>query len=374
MATVFALASPSRADCDQISKLSCQLVDQAPGALMLAGPDGDIRFVNKEGAAMFGYDKDEMIGLSVEHLVSSDLRSSHIQHRRNYVSGPQQRAMVDDVKRKILAVRKDGSSFPVEIKLNSLLIGDERLIMSAITDITERMRYEQTIARSNQDLEQFGHAVAHDLRAPIRQLRMYAEILEEDYQAELDADGRKTIDAIKRGANRATALIDDMLAFASLKQPGQSTGPVSLRAALDQALASLSMDIQESSADIAASELPTVIGMDIQLTRLFQNLIGNALKFCSPDRTPVIAINSISQAGGMVEVRINDNGIGVAKEDQARIFKMLERLHGISAYEGTGIGLASCKRIVELHGGDIGIESEKGNGSTFWFTLPLANS
>ena len=366
------LELPDQAKSNSISEVYGRLIDQSPSALVLVKSNGDICLVNEAGAAMFGYSKDEMLGMPVEQLVPPDQRSSHVHHRHSYATGPQLRAMVHDIKREILGFHKDGSCFPVEIKLNSLSFEGELLTISTILDLTERWRYEEAIKRSNHDLEQFGHAVAHDLRAPISQLSMYAQILEDDYKALLDEDGRKVIEGIKRGASRSAALIDGLLGFASLKQTGQPSGPVPLRATLDQALANLAMDIQESNANLTIAELPTVVGIDIQLTRLFQNLIANALKFCKPDRVPTIAIDAISRADGMVEVRIKDNGIGVANEYQDLIFKMLERLHPSSKYEGTGIGLASCRQIVEIHGGKIGIESEEGEGSVFWFTLPLA--
>jgi PAS domain S-box-containing protein len=368
------LALSSEAESEKAVQFHSLLADQAPGGLVLTNLSGAIQWVNEAGATMFGYGKDEMIGMLIDQLVPSDQRSSHQQYREDYKTGRQRRAMVHDIKREVQAERKDGSCFPIEIELNSFMFEGERLTVSAIVDLTEHKRYEDELMRSNKDLEQFAHLVAHDIRAPIRQLRMYAEILEKDCQEQPGRQGQETIERIKRIANRANTMIDDMLAFASLKNKEQAQGPVALRSVLDQALTNLAMVIHETGAEITIGELPAVQGIDSHLSRLFQNLVGNALKFRSPDRVPTIAIEARPGANGMAEIRIKDNGIGVAKRDQARIFGMLERGHGNSAYEGAGIGLASCKRIVDLHGGEIGIESEENEGSTFWFTLTLADA
>lgn len=253
----------------------------------------------------------------------------------------------------------------------------ERAISNAMAKVKlqqERQQALDELKRSNEALGRFASIVAHDLRAPIRQMQTSSAFLKEDHRDVLNDDGRKLLDTIELAGDRAFKLIDGMLAYARLDRPGEQRILLSLRSVVDDAVANLAGPIDEANALIEIGALPTLIGVDSQLMQLFQNLINNALKFSHPERQLLIRIESALGDEQTVEVTVRDNGIGIAAEHQERIFNMLERLHSQDRYEGSGIGLATCKRIVENHGGRIWCKSEHGHGSTFLFTLARADA
>ena len=252
----------------------------------------------------------------------------------------------------------------------------ELVITNAMTKIRllrERQAAVDELKRSNEALSRFASIVAHDLKAPIRRMKTFSSFLSEDHGDDLGDDGRKLLDRIERGADRAAELIDGMLTYARLDKEAEERTEVGLRSAVDDAIANLADLIEESDPLIEIGDLPTVVGIAPQLMQLFQNLISNALKFRHLDRQPVIRIKAEPAEPGACRIAIEDNGIGIAPEDQERVFEMLERLHPQDRYEGSGIGLATCKRIAENHGGRIWCRTGGDIGSTFVFTLDLGN-
>ena len=248
----------------------------------------------------------------------------------------------------------------------------ERSVSNALAKVRlsrERQAALDELKRSNEALGRFAGVVAHDLRAPIRQMQTFSAFLSEDHRDVLGDDGRDLLDRIEKAAERAFKLIDGMLAYARLDKAGELHADASLRSAVDDAVANLAAFIDETNASIEIGDLPTITGVESQLMQLFQNLINNALKFSHPERQPLIRIEANAEDGDMVEIAVQDNGIGIAAEHQERIFNMLERLHGQGRYEGSGIGLAMCQRIVENHGGRIWCDSKEDHGSRFVFTL-----
>ena len=185
-----------------------------------------------------------------------------------------------------------------------------------------------------------------------------------DYRDALGEDGKKLLGTIERSADRAFKLIDGMLAYARLDKSGEQRAAVDLGSAVDDAVANLASLIEEADAVIEVDDLPIVVGVHPQLMQLFQNLINNALKFSHPERRPAVQIKGSATDDDALEITVKDNGIGIAPEDRGRIFNMLERLHSQDRYEGSGIGLATCRRIVENHGGKIWCRSVEGDGST----------
>jgi light-regulated signal transduction histidine kinase (bacteriophytochrome) len=241
-------------------------------------------------------------------------------------------------------------------------------------DITERRRAEESLkqyiadlARSNAELEQFAYAASHDLQEPLRMVSSYTQLLAQRYQDKLDADANDFIAYAVEGANRMQRLINDLLAYSRVGTRGRLFESTDCNFALGQARANLSAAIEESNALVTNDELPTVMADEAQLAQLFQNLVGNAIKFHSqePPRVHV----SAEQEGNEWVFSVRDNGIGVDPQYHERIFIIFQRLHGKEEYPGTGIGLSISKRIVERHGGRIWVESEPGKGSTFYFTI-----
>jgi signal transduction histidine kinase len=229
----------------------------------------------------------------------------------------------------------------------------------------------EELARSNKELEQFAYIASHDLQEPLRMVASYTELLGERYRGKLDDKADKYIGYAVDGARRMQGLINDLLAYArvgSRAKPMEATDP---SAVLALVITGLRKAIEGSHAEIVATSLPTVLADDVQLGQVFQNLIANAIKFRHPEHAPQIRVWAELE-GEMVRFCVADNGIGMEKESTGRIFQMFQRLHTREEYEGTGIGLAVAKKVVERHGGQIWFDSAPGEGTTFYFTLPAA--
>ncbi|MDK9721274.1 MAG: ATP-binding protein [Rhodospirillales bacterium] len=244
----------------------------------------------------------------------------------------------------------------------------EELILRRTQELVEA---NEALGRSNAELEQFAYAVSHDLQEPLRMVASYVQLLARRYSGKLDEDANTFIGFASDGAKRMQRMITDLLDYSRVQTKGEPFGPVSLAEALDLALGNLDLVISETDSRIEAERkgLPTVHGDKGQLARLLQNLIGNAIKYRDEQRQPIIGIQARRQ-GRFWIVSIADNGIGIEPQHFERIFRVFQRLHGQGRYEGSGIGLAICKKIVERHGGRIWVESNPGKGTAFHFTLP----
>jgi signal transduction histidine kinase len=230
-------------------------------------------------------------------------------------------------------------------------------------------RQAQELAHSNAELEQFAYVASHDLQEPLRMVRSYVQLLERRYKGQLGEDADEFIHFAIDGAERMQTLISDLLQYSRISTHGESFAPTDCSAALDHALTNLKVAIEECGAIITHDELPTVMADESQLTRLLQNLVGNGIKFHKKGARPEVHIG-VEHAGGQWIFPVRDNGIGIDPKDFESIFMIFQRLHSREEYEGTGIGLAVCKKIVERHGGQMWVESEPGEGSTFYFTIP----
>ncbi len=231
----------------------------------------------------------------------------------------------------------------------------------AVADRTEEL------ARSNRELETFASVVAHDLRSPLLTISGYCQLLEDDFHDRLDLTAHEYLAQIVGGAARMNRLIEDLLEYSRAGRAQEPLQPVDMRSVMIQATANLESLIQDQEARIEIGSMPTVNGDQTQLVQLFQNLLGNAIKFRGKE-PPRIGVTA-SRVDGAWQIAVEDNGIGVAKEHFERVFQTFQRLQG-RRYPGTGIGLAICKKIVERHGGQIWLDSLDGQGTTFFFTLP----
>jgi light-regulated signal transduction histidine kinase (bacteriophytochrome) len=232
----------------------------------------------------------------------------------------------------------------------------------------ELAKKAEELERSNAELEQFAYVASHDLQEPLRMVSSYTQLLAKRYKDQLPAEAQEFMHFTVDGAARMKQLIEDLLAYSRVGTKGKELVPVSLEAPLKRALTNLRTAIEESGATVSADALPTVEADEVQLAQVFQNLIGNALKFRGK-AAPRIHVGAAEQAGEW-QISIADNGIGIEPQYFERIFMLFQRLHAMGEYPGTGIGLAICKKVAERHGGRIWVSSTPGAGSTFHFTLP----
>ncbi|HEX3822625.1 MAG TPA: ATP-binding protein [Candidatus Sulfotelmatobacter sp.] len=228
---------------------------------------------------------------------------------------------------------------------------------------------QEELARSNRDLEQFAYVASHDLQEPLRMVAAYTQLLEQRYQGKLDETADKYIHYAVDGALRMQTLVQDLLAFSRVGREGNEAKLVDVNLAVQSALINLQSTIRDSNAQVQYGQLPSMVADHSQLTQLFQNLIGNAIKFRGQE-APRIAISAEKKDREWI-LSVADNGIGIAPEYAETIFVIFKRLHTREEYAGSGIGLAICKKVVEQHGGRIWMESEPGKGSTFRFALPV---
>ncbi len=230
----------------------------------------------------------------------------------------------------------------------------------------EKMNVE--LVGSNQELEKFAYVVSHDLQAPLRSIKMFAELLAQEYKNKLNSQADEYLDYITDSAERMQALIKDLLAYCRAGKNEQTWISIDLNDVINNVLRDLEASIQESKARIKIERLPTVQANPREINQLFQNLISNAIKFRGKN-TPCIEIKAQSQQQQWL-ISVKDNGIGIEPQYQDKIFQIFQRLHSLEEYPGTGVGLAICQKIVERHGGSIWVESQPNRGSTFYFTLP----
>jgi signal transduction histidine kinase len=228
----------------------------------------------------------------------------------------------------------------------------------------------EELARSNCDLEQFAYVASHDLQEPLRMVAAYTQLLSERYQGKLDSTADRYIGYAVEGATRMQALLEDLLAFSRVGRSGAIPAPTDLNSAVDEVLKNLALALKEHSVTVTCNPLPTIMADRFQIVQLFQNLLGNAIKFRAK-RNPCVTISAESKGPDWL-FSVFDNGIGIAEEHKDLVFKIFQRLHTRTEYSGNGVGLAICKKIVEHNGGRIWVESELGRGSNFRFTFPAA--
>lgn len=250
-----------------------------------------------------------------------------------------------------------------------------RRLVAELAESQERetLLAEQTteLRRSNSELEQFAYVASHDLQEPLRKVASFCQLLDKRYSSELDERGRQYIDFAVDGAKRMQVLINDLLTFSRVGRVQQSWKPVDLDAALDRALSNLTLAVEESGAVVVREDpLPELLGDSTSLTMVWQNLVGNAVKFRRTDVPCRITVGCVRE-GGDWHLTVADNGIGIAPEFADKVFVIFQRLHARDEYEGTGIGLSLCRKIIEFHGGRIWLDPKPAEGTLIHFTLPV---
>ncbi len=354
-----------REGCIASAALAEGLLEAVPAGIAVVDSADKIVLVNRKLEAHLGYEREEFFGMPVEALFrSSEMKSETTPgHRRLTVR------------------RKDGSEFVASVTFHSIHAVEGHFVLAVFADDAAgdwvagrqgaeelRLAVERSY-RASEDLEQFVYVASHDLQEPLRIISSFVELLANRYRDQLDEKAHRWIDFVVDGAGRMKQLINELLQYSRVDTQGKPLEETDCGQVFQAAIVTLHQEMQETGATVTSGALPTVLADRSQLTQVFRNLLGNAVKFRG-GRQPEIHVDAV-RSENTWQFSVRDNGIGIDKQFAERIFVIFQRLHTRKEYQGTGIGLALCKKIVERHGGRIWVESELGHGATFFFTLPV---
>ena len=366
------------------SEEKLRLMFEAAGeGIVVIDMENNILDVNQTLVRMHGFDsKEELIGRNALELSSEEDRARARDNTRRRLG----RSLRGAIEYKLL--KKDGSTFPALVNMAAIrdTKGNPIGYIGVFSDITERKRAEEErevlledlqkvnlkLEESNRDLQDFVYVASHDLREPMRKIASFGTLLQVSLDGKLDEDQQENFQFMIDGSSRMQTMVDDLLTYSRVSTKTRPFEQVDLQSVVeDLKNIELATLLEETNGTIHIMEtLPPLYGDSPQIHQLLQNIIGNGLKFRREGVTPEITIGAQRIKGNMVRVEVQDNGIGIDEKYYEQIFTMFKRLHSRTHYEGTGIGLAVCKKIVRRHGGEIGVKSTPGKGSTFWFTLP----
>jgi PAS domain S-box-containing protein len=349
-------------------------------AIFIHDLDGRIIDVNERMLTLFGYSRNEVVSARVADLVVPE-------DKDKYQSALQQIARNGSVVFEIDFRKKNGESFPAEVSSSTFAMGNANVVQGIVRNIIERKRTEEEYKKYrkhledfvaqrtdqleavNKELEAFAYSVSHDLRAPLRAMEGFANALLEDYGDHLDSVGQDYARRVVSAAQHMDALIQDLLAYSRLSRSALKPSAVNLDSVLGEVLHQFNPDVQKTGAQIRIERpLPEVMGDHATLVQVLSNLISNAIKFVQPGVKPGVNIWA-EEKHGRVRLWVEDTGIGIAPEYHDKIFRIFERLQGVEAYPGTGVGLAIVKKGMERMGGQAGVDSTPGRGSKFWVEL-----
>lgn len=342
------------------------LLESAPDAMIIMDKEGVIQLVNEQTERLFGYERGYLIRNKMEILINDKEKGFSIgngKYHNDLLRG--ENLTIDFIGRK-----KNGNEFPAEITLSPLQTEEGMLVSASVRDISDR-KYMKALESKNKELEQFAYIASHDLQEPLNTITSFATLLEEEQKNKLDTEAKTYLGYIKESSDRMTELITGILEYSRIGRISE-VGITDCNKILQEVLNDMKATLTETRARIVSGPLPVLKALPVEIRVLFQNLISNAVKFRNKDTIPEIKISAEREEDHWHFI-IQDNGIGIEEKYKEKIFIIFQRLNNSRSFSGTGIGLAHCKKIVELHHGKIWVESEPGKGSTFHFTLHTSN-
>ncbi|PYQ26945.1 MAG: hypothetical protein DMF56_22490 [Acidobacteria bacterium] len=352
-----------------------EILETMADALFVIDSDGKIRVLNHAARTLLGYTDSDLLGRSIDTLES--LEGDHTISRALHDLA--RRGPIRDQERDFR--HRDGSAIAVSVSISPVAERDVQQGAVVIArDIRERKHAVEELhhtmkrlQQSNRELEDFAYVASHDLQEPLRKIQAFGDLLKSKHGPTLDTQGRDYIERMQSAARRMQVLINDLLSFSRVTTKAQPFVPVDLNEIARGVVHDLEIRMHDAAGAMSVGELPTIDADPLQMRQLLQNLASNGLKFHRPGIPPHVEIRG-STNDGLANITVSDNGIGFDQKYAERIFTMFERLHGKGKYEGTGIGLAICRKIAERHGGEIRAESTPGEGSTFVVSLPVRQS
>jgi PAS domain S-box-containing protein len=360
-----------------------KLFETAPDAVVVVDANGSIRKVNQQTEVLFGYMREELIGQRVEYLIPERYHRRHRQHRRAYFEDPRARKMGAGLE--LYGRNRDGNEIPVDIMLNPIETPEGTWAFAVIRDITQQRLNEakiselnvalksqvEQLAATNRELEAFSYSVSHDLRAPLRHIIGFVDLLNSKAGASLDDKSRHYMRVITEAAQKMGNLIDDLLAFSRMGRTEIMKTRVEFTQLVQDVVKEFADEAKERVLEWEISPLPAVIGDAAMLRQVVYNLVANSVKFTRPRSRARIEIGAVDRENEM-HFYVRDNGVGFDAAYVNKLFGLFQRLHQADEFEGTGVGLAIVQRIVSRHGGRVWAEGTVDGGATFWFTLPRA--
>jgi two-component system sensor kinase FixL len=369
---------------DKESRLQA-IINTAADGIITMNRMGIVETINFAAAKLFGYNVDEVIGQNIKMLMPEPYHSNHDEYLENYKETGDHKII--GIGREVIAKKKDGTRFPIHLSISESILHDHIIYTGILHDMTAQKnaeekvrRYAMELERSNSELQDFAYVSSHDLQEPLRKIRAFGDRLKRE-SARLSERGANYLERMVYAADRMQNLIDDLLSFSRISTHTKTFQLVDLNAVLKDIMVDLDYLVDSTKATVEIGNLPFIEAEPVQMRQLFQNLISNAIKFRKDTIPPIIRIHAVIEprksksdttvsAENLVTIYVEDNGIGFEEQYKDKIFQIFQRLEG-RKYEGSGIGLAICKRITALHGGDIDVETSLNIGTTFIVSLPI---
>ena len=365
-----------------------QIIYSALDAVVGMDADGAITSWNPQAERTFGWSHDEVIGKPISHVIIPErYRKAHAEGILRFLKDGASKQLGSRIE--LTALHRHGHEFDVELAVTAHEVGESHIFTAFITDITERKRARELLEQrvvertrelevanqdlevANQDLEAFSYSVSHDLRAPLRAIRGFSDILLEESADRLDAEGRRVLGVVAESAATMTTLIDDLLRFSRMSRHSLAVAALDMNGVVASVMSEIEGQFEETEREVSIGSLPPARGDLALIRQVWVNLLSNAFKFSGS--RDVVRIQVDGRAEGEESVySVKDNGAGFDMAHAEKLFTVFERLHLRGEYEGTGVGLSIVKRIVERHGGRVWAEGKVDEGATFWFTLPAS--